>query len=117
MRRDRLFLFDIRDACEKVARYTEGRSYEEFSSDEVLFDAVIRNIQNIGEAVRCLPPETRSLRTDIEWNRIVGLRHLLVHHYFGVDEEIVWDLARNRCPELLAAVLEMLAMLPDEPTA
>jgi uncharacterized protein with HEPN domain len=108
LRRERLYLLDIADACRKIDRFTAGKSFEEFSQDEILFDAVVRNLQIIGEAVRCLPDDVRSLRPDVEWTRIVGLRHLLVHHYFGVDEEIVWDLAMNRCPELESAVTEML---------
>lgn len=54
------------------------------------------------------------LRPEIAWTRIVGLRHLLVHHYFGVDEEIVWDLAVNRCPEMLEAATDILSRLPTE---
>lgn len=91
-----------------------SKDLESFASEEVLVDAVIRNLQIVGEAVRTLPEETRAMRSDIEWTRIVGLRHLLVHHYFGIDEEIVWDLAVNRSPELLAAVRDILQRLPDE---
>ncbi len=114
MRRDRLFLLDICEACSKIARFIDSKTFDDFVVDEVLFDATVRNLQNIGEAVRCLPPETRALRPDIEWARIVGLRHLLVHHYFGVDEEIVWDLVSSRCPVLLVAATEMLARLDPE---
>ena len=114
MRRDRLFLLDIVGACQKIDRFIDGKTFEEFAQDEILFDATVRNLQNIGEAVRCLPEETRALRSDIEWTRIVGLRHLLVHQYFGVDEEIVWDLAVNRCPQLLRAVEDILQRLPVE---
>lgn len=111
MRRDRLYLLDIVDACEKVARYVSGKTFDEFARDELLYDATVRNLQNIGEAARSLPETSRALRPDVEWSRIVGLRHLLVHKYFGVDEEIVWDLATNRCPELIEAVTDMLARI------
>jgi uncharacterized protein with HEPN domain len=114
LRRDRLYLLDIAEACQKIARFIDGKAFEEFSQDEVLFDATVRNLQNIGEAVRSVPAETRAIRPDVEWTRIVGLRHLLVHQYFGVDEEIVWDLAANKCPALLKAVEAMLRDLPDE---
>ncbi len=113
MRRDRLYLLDIAEACQKIARFIDGKTFEEFSQDEILFDATVRNLQNIGEAVRCVPEDTRTIRPDIEWTRIVGLRHLLVHQYFGVDEEIVWDLAANKCPALLAAIEDMLQKLPE----
>ena len=113
LRRDRLFLLDIIEACEKVERFTHGKSFTDFANDEILLDATIRNLQNIGEAVRCIPEETRSLRPDIPWSRIVGLRHMLVHQYFGVDAEIVWDLASKRCPELLEAAADMLERLSE----
>lgn len=114
LRRDRLFLSDVIEACNKISRYIEGKSFAEFASDEVLFDATIRNLQNIGEAVRCIPEETRNLSPDVEWKRIVGLRHLLVHQYFGVDPEIVWDLSVNYCPPLQVAVQSILDQLSDE---
>ena len=114
MRRDRLFLADIIECCDKIDRYLREKSLEQFIADEVLVDATIRNLQNIGEAVRCLPEDTRNLRPEIEWTRIVGLRHLLVHHYFGIDEEIVWDLAANHCPQLRVAASDMLVQLPTE---
>jgi uncharacterized protein with HEPN domain len=111
LRRDRLFLLDIVEACEKIERFVKGKSFDDFAKDEVVFDATVRNLQN-SAAVRSLPEETRALRPDIEWKRIVGLRHLLVHHYFGVDEEIIWNLASERCPELMKAVKDMLLRLP-----
>jgi len=114
LRRDRLFLLDISEACRKIERYVAGKTFEDFATEEILFDATVRNLQNIGEAVRCLPEETRNLRPDIPWARIVGLRHLLVHPYFGVDAEIVWDLAINRCPEILEAVTDILSRIPSE---
>ena len=114
MRRDRLYLLDIVEACQRIERFIEGKSFEEFAQDDLLFDATVRNLQNIGEAVRCLPEETRNLQPEVEWTRIVGLRHLLVHQYFGVDIEIVWDLAANRSPELLRFAERMLALIPDE---
>jgi uncharacterized protein with HEPN domain len=96
-----------------VERFIDSKTFGDFVNDELLFDATVRNLQNIGEAVRCLPEETRNLQPEIEWTRIVGLRRLLVHQYFGIDEEIDWDLALNRCPELLQAAEAVLAQLPD----
>ena len=108
MRKDRLYLTDICDACRKIERYTAGKSFADFANDEILIDAVVRNLQIIGEAVRTLPQETRDLRPETEWKQIVGVRHLLVHQYFGIDDEIVWDLAVNRCPELHVIATELL---------
>ena len=66
MRRDRLYLLDIVNACEKVARFVDGKTFDEFAKDEILYDATVRNLQNIGEAVRSLPEDTRALRPDVE---------------------------------------------------
>jgi uncharacterized protein with HEPN domain len=109
LRKERLYLLDIVEACEKLLRYTQGVTFDQFVRDDILFDATVHNLQIIGEAVRSLPEEIRSLRPEIEWKRIVGLRHLLVHHYFGVDAEIVWDLALNQSPQLLEAAKDILA--------
>jgi uncharacterized protein with HEPN domain len=114
LRRDRLYLLDIIDSCAKIERFVSGKNFEDFTKDELLFDATVRNLQNIGEAVRALPEDTRALRPEIEWARIVGLRNLLVHHYFGVDEEIVWDLAMNKCAELRIAANDIISRLPSE---
>jgi uncharacterized protein with HEPN domain len=111
LRRGHLSLLDIVESCEKIDRFLTEKTLEEFVADEILFDAILRNLQNIGEAVRCLPEETRAVRPEIEWTRIVGLRHLLVHHCFGVDEEIVWDLAVNRCPSLKEAAIQIIDRL------
>lgn len=114
MRRDKLYLLDIAEGCTRISSFLGGKDREAFLADEILFDAVVRNIQNIGEAVRSLPPEIRDQRPDIKWKEILGLRHLLVHHYFGVDQEIVWDIASNRCPELLEAIEDLIGRTPDE---
>lgn len=81
MRRERLYLKDIVSACDKLATYTKGHSFESFLADPLTFDAVVRNLQIIGEAVRVLPDSVRSIRSDIEWPQIVGMRHIVVHHY------------------------------------
>jgi uncharacterized protein with HEPN domain len=107
-------LFDVVDACQRIERFIEGKSLSDFLNDELLFDGVVRNLQIVGEAVRCLPDTTRALRPDVEWSRIVGLRNLLVHQYFGIDEEVVWDLAVHRCPELAEAAADMVDRLPTD---
>jgi uncharacterized protein with HEPN domain len=113
LRRDLLYLSDIAHACRKIERFIDNKTFEEFAQDDVLFDATVRNLQNIGEAVRALSQEVRDIRPDVQWTRIVGLRHLLVHQYFGVDEEIVWDVAKNKCPVLVIAVEDILSKLPE----
>ena len=100
-RDESLFLDDIRTACEKVLRYTSGLSRTEFEADEMRFDAVIWNIGVIGEATKNIPEGTRAQFPDIEWRKIAGMRDSLIHAYFGIDLEVLWDVVENKIPELL----------------
>ena len=99
-----LYLKDIRGSCLKILRFTESLSYEEFLADEAIYDAALRNLTVIGEAVKAVPPELRERYPDIEWRRIAGFRDIVVHAYFGIDNETVWDIVRTRVPELLARI-------------
>lgn len=102
MSRDlRLFVEDIRSSCRKIMAYTGGLEFSGFATDAKTVDAVVRNLQVIGEAVKQLPPEWRQKHPKIDWRKIAGLRDILVHAYFGVDVEIVWDIAHHKVPELL----------------
>jgi uncharacterized protein with HEPN domain len=85
-----LLLADIREAIEKIDRYTGGLSLDGFMADEKTQDAVVRNLEIIGEAANRLPQEFKVRRADIEWPKIVGLRHRIVHDYFGIDLKIIW---------------------------
>lgn len=110
MSRDyRPFLDDIRRACEKVIRYAGGLSVEEFLADEKTFDAVLRNLTIIGEAVKQLPEAVRDRWPGIEWRKIARFRDLAIHRYFRVDGQIVWDVVSNHVPRLL----EQLGEIPD----
>ncbi len=95
-----LFLDDILDACRKIRRYTVNLTPEQFRSDDKTIDAVVRNLEVIGEAAKKLPDEFRDQIRDVEWHRIAGLRDILIHEYFGIDVEIIWDIVQNKVPAL-----------------
>ena len=109
MSRDyRLYLDDMCAAAEKVLRYTRGIGLVAFLSDEKTFDAVVRNLEVLGEAAKHVPPEVRKRYPEVAWRRIAGLRDVVAHEYFGIDEDIVWDIIENQVPELLAQVRQIL---------
>ena len=109
MSRDvRVYLLDILERCERITRYMEGLDEERWSKDERTQDAVLRNLEVIGEAVKRLPADLRQRTPEIPWQDIAGLRDILIHEYEGVDFAIVWDVTVNEVPALHQAVSELL---------
>ena len=107
-RDESLYLGDIQESCEKILRFTTGMTYKEFIHDELHFDAVLRNLEVIGEAVKNIPEETRITYPNVKWRKIAGFRDIVAHEYFGVNEETVWDIVKNQIPDLLEIVKTML---------
>ncbi|MEA5577196.1 DUF86 domain-containing protein [Anabaena sp. UHCC 0451] len=100
----RLYFDDILNSCNKVLRYTEGMEYAQFFEDELRFDAVLRNLQIIGEAIKQVPMETRERYPSVEWRKIAGLRDVLAHAYFSLENETIWDIVQNKVPILQAQI-------------
>jgi len=96
----RLRLKDIEQSIDRIATYIKGFDYETFSGDRRTVDAVIHNIQVIGEAAIALPDSITKRYPTVPWANIRAMRHILVHGYFAVDLEIVWSTAKHRLPEL-----------------
>ena len=104
----RVYLDDICSAADKIRRYTAGLSFDTLRNDERTIDAVVRNLEIIGEAVKQLPADIRAQHPEVDWKRLAGLRNVLIHEYFGIDLEIVWDILQSKLPALEARVREML---------
>lgn len=101
-KRDTLLLLDdMLQSAQKIRRYTEGLDFESFLSDDKTIDAVVRNFEIIGEAANRVPPDFRNNNPEIEWKRIRGFRNRIVHEYFGVDYEIVWEIIDTYLDELI----------------
>ncbi|MDO8580675.1 MAG: DUF86 domain-containing protein [Candidatus Omnitrophota bacterium] len=100
MREYKLYLIDILAAAGKIEKFTKGITLAKFRKNELVMDAVIRNLEIIGEASKKLPETFKKNMAGIEWHKIAGLRNILIHEYFGVDAEILWDIIKNKLPEL-----------------
>lgn len=101
-KRDRtykMYLDDLLLAMDRIAEYIQGYSFVDFKRDYKTVDAVIRNFEIIGEASKNLPKELKDRYPDIPWSEMYLLRNKVSHEYFGVDYEIIWDIASNYLPE------------------
>ncbi len=99
-----LYLEDMLEACDKLGRYVEGITQQQLAEDEMRMDAVVRNIELIGEAAAQLPGEVRAQITGVPWREMIGMRNILVHVYFGIDPNIVWEVATEKAPDLARAI-------------
>ncbi len=107
-RDESLYLADIQESCTKVLRFTKGMTYKDFVHDDLYFDAVLRNLEIIGETVKNISEETRQKYPNVKWRKIAGFRDIVAHEYFGINDETVWDIVENEIPALLAIVKIML---------
>lgn len=96
----KLFIKDMLDSIDKIDRYLKDVDYEGLVDDEKTVDALVRNFEIIGEAAKNLPQPIREQCPAIPWKRIIGMRNKIIHEYFGVDLDIVWETAHNFLPSL-----------------
>lgn len=111
MRDYKLYLSDIQEATSKIITFTKGYSYKKFSMDERTIDAVIRNLEVIGEASKHVPKKLREQYQEVDWQAMMGLRNIIAHEYFGVDLKIIWKTVRERIPELNKQIKSIIADL------
>lgn len=96
-----LLLDDMLRSAQKIKRYTTGFDFDSFVSDEKTMDAVVRNFEIIGEAANRIDPDFRDNNPEIEWKRIRGFRNRIIHEYFGIDYEIVWEIIESYLDEMI----------------
>lgn len=109
MKRDiRVYLEDIVDSIAKIEEYTNGKIEGEFRKSPAIQDAVIRRLEIIGEAVKHIPASLKKQYANIPWKEIAGTRDVLIHEYFGVRLERIWDTIINDLPTLKSAIQSML---------
>lgn len=103
-----VFLKHILESIEAIEEYTKDLTEKEFLKNQEKQDAIIRRLEIIGEAVKNLPEEYRNDHPEIAWNKAMGTRNILVHHYFGIDLEIVWDTVKESLPVFKKEITELL---------
>lgn len=99
-RDESMYLQDIAQSCEKILRFTTNMTQADLVQDEKTYDAVIRNLEIVGEAAKNLTDELKKQLPQIEWRKAAGLRDMLAHAYFGIDDDILWDVIQNKVPQL-----------------
>lgn len=110
MNRDRLFLADILKACDRIGTYIQDGE-DAFKGDARTQDAVLRNLEIVGEAAKQVTQEVKDLASDVPWRQVCGMRDKLIHHYFGVDLELVWQTASSVVPQFRTRVAELVREL------
>ena len=103
-----LLLLDMKEAAEKILKYTQGLSFEDFLADDKTIDAVVRNFEIIGEASLRIDEDFRLENPQIEWKKLRGFRNRIVHDYFGIDYEIVWSILTQDLEELVFQLEQLL---------
>jgi len=102
-------LEDMVESIDLIEEYVKNMDRNSWSQDRKTIDAVIRNLEVIGEAVKHLPAELQERYPDIPWFHIQGMRNLLIHEYFGVDTDILWQTIEKDLPSLKSRILEIIA--------
>ena len=101
-------LDDILNSISYIKEYVSGISFDDFADDRKTQDAVVRNLEIIGEAARALPDAIKAEADTVEWYKIVALRNILIHEYFGVNLKIIWDVVKNKLNDLEAGCKSLL---------
>lgn len=102
------FLSDIKEAIKRIEDYIETINYETFLQDIKTQDAVVRNLEIIGEATKNVSQDLKKKYPQIPWKKLAGVRDRLIHHYFGVNYDIVWVIVKEELPEIISLIEEIL---------
>jgi len=116
MRHEQVFLRHIVEESNFLMKEAENMGFEEFMKNEILKRACSRSLEIVGEAVKNLPADFKKRYREIEWKKIAGLRDKMIHGYFGVNWDIVWDVIKNQIPKLKEQVENILDEVGTEKT-
>ncbi|MGA2405335.1 MAG: DUF86 domain-containing protein [Bacteroidales bacterium] len=110
-RSDKLYLQDLLTAMNRIAEYIKGYNFDQFKQDYRTVDAVVRNFEIIGEAAKNVSDALKDQNPKIPWTEMYYLRNRVMHEYFGIDYEIIWDVAKNHLPENYLQIDKILKSL------
>ena len=116
IRHERLYLLDSLEATGHIAVFIGGIDAEEFAKSELIRSAVVQKLAPIGEAAARVPDAAKERHPEVPWRQIMAFRNILIHAYFGIDWDIVWRAATNRCSGLREQIAEILALSDDSET-
>jgi uncharacterized protein with HEPN domain len=110
----KVYLKDILEAMEAIEKFVKDMNFEEFRNNDLVSSAVIRKFEIIGEATRNIPQTIRKKYQDIPWKTMVGFRDKLIHFYFGIKYDIVWETIKSKLPELKEKIKKVFEDLEKE---
>lgn len=110
-RSDKELLTDILESIDKIFRYTEGMTFDDFIQDERTVDAVVRNFEIIGEAANRIDETLHTQFPEVEWRRIIGLRHRIAHDYFGIDYTVIWGIREDKLADFHQQIEKIITSL------
>jgi len=104
----KVYFEDILEVVFRIEEYTRDLGFEDFRESRLIRDTVIRNLEIIGKAAKNIPMNVKEKHPEIKWREIAGLRDILIHRYFEVNLAILWDIVKNKLPELKKSVSKIL---------
>jgi uncharacterized protein with HEPN domain len=110
---DKQRLLHILEAIEEIENYVSGVNFDAFLQNSMMRFASVKQIEIIGEAANNISEEVKNKFTEIQWRQITGLRHVLVHEYFGVDSKLIWQIIADDIPELKIKIKEVLLSISE----
>lgn len=103
-----IYIEDMYEHAERAYQYCIDLDFSEFCTHGVHYDAILRNLEILGEAAKNVPPDLRERWPQVEWRAIAALRDILAHHYFGLDDRTLWDILQTKIPALLSQLKTIL---------
>lgn len=114
MKDNKIYLEDIISSIKKIEKYINNVSFEEFPDNEMIVDAVVRNLEIIGEAARNLDDDFKETNSHIPWRNMIGLRNIMIHEYFGIDLNIIWKIVTDDITKTKPEILKLIQTFTED---